>query len=423
MSSSSTEAPVPPIATTTAGLRGAHWKAERMPEGVSTSVHSLTTDDGVKVTGYLFRRGGERTVICGMHPREMLVTQYIVPEVLRAGCAMWVMAGRAAGNDMRLEHESAVMDLGAGQRFLEGCGYKTRVLLGISGGGPLAAYYIQQAGCAPEERMKMSPAGRPTKLGSAKLPSPDGLVLVSSHLGQGHLMLNSIDPSVVDELDAFSIDESLSAFSERNGFRRPPQSSSYSPDFVAAYRAAQRLRMERIDVYAKAVVARRAEARSRLKAKPTRKDAIEAAHTPIFNVWRTDADLRCYDLRLDPSDRAYGSIWGANPIVSNYGSAGFARVCTAESWLSNWSCFSSNATMEKCARSITQPTLVIEFTGDNGVFPEDAARLFSMIGTSDKERVRIHGNHHGEPIIAGVADGQLESGRILNEWLRKRSWN
>ena len=423
MSTIPTGTPVQPIATTTAGLRGAHWKAERMPEGVSMSVHSLTTDDGAKVTGHLFRRGGERTVICAMHPRELLVTQYIVPEVLHAGCAMWVMAGRAAGNDLRLEHESAVVDLGAGQCFLESLGYKTRILLGISGGGPLAAYYVQQAGCIPEARMKKSPAGRPTKLGSAKLPLPDGLVFISSHLGQGHLMLNSIDPSVVDESDAFSLDESLSAFSEQNGFRRPPQSSAYSSDFVAAYRAAQRLRVERIDAHAKAIVARRAEARSRLKAKPTRADAIEAAHTPIFNVWRTDADLRCFDLQLDPSERAYGSVWGANPIVSNYGSAGFARVCTAESWLSNWSAFSSNATMEKCARSIAQPTLAIEFTGDNGVFPEDAARLFSIIGTSDKERFRIHGNHHGEPIFPGAPHGQLESGRILDEWLRKKNLN
>jgi len=182
------------------------------------------------------------------------------------------------------------------------------------------------------------------------------------------------------------------------------------------------VRVERIDAYAKAIVQHRADARRRLKESPSRKDAIEAAHSPVFHVWRTDADLRCFDLQLDPSERAYGSIWGANPIVSNYGSVGFARICTAESWLSNWSALSSNAMMEKCAPSVGQPTLVIEFTGDNGVFPEDAARLFSMIGTKDKERFRVHGNHHGEPVGNTEANGQVECGRILKQWLKKKDF-
>jgi hypothetical protein len=106
-----------PIATTTAGLRGAHWNTDRMPAGVTMTAHSLTTADGANVTGYLFRRGGERTVVCAMHPREMLVTQYLVPEILQAGCAVWVQGARSVGNDIRLEHESAIVDLAAGQHL------------------------------------------------------------------------------------------------------------------------------------------------------------------------------------------------------------------------------------------------------------------------------------------------------------------
>ena len=45
-------------------------------------------------------------------------------------------------------------------------------------------------------------------------------------------------------------------------------------------------------------------------------DAVMAAFSPIFQVWRTDADPRCFDLSLDPSDRAYGTLWGANQTVS-----------------------------------------------------------------------------------------------------------
>lgn len=410
------------VATTTAGLRGAHWNPARLPEGVRMSAHSLTTHDGASVTGYLFQRGGEQTVVCAMHPREMLVTQYLVPEVLIAGCAMWVQGARSVGNDIRLEHEAALLDLAAGQRFLREVGYGKRVLQGTSGGGPLATMYAQQSARAPEDRIARSPAGKPTELAAADLPPPDAVILVSTHLGQGALLMNAIDPSVIDEHDALAVDESLSAFSPKNGFRKPPESASYSADFLERYRAAQRERVQRIDAHAKSIVTRRGEARRRNKASPNRADAIAATFSPIFNVWRTDADPRCFDLSLDPSDRAYGTLWGANPIASNYGSVGFARTCTAESWLSNWSGLSSNATMEKCAPELAVPTLMIEYTGDNSVFPAEADRIFGWIGTRDKTRHRVHGNHHGQPIRKDAPSGQLEAGRLIREWLASRGF-
>ena len=60
----------------------------------------------------------------------------------------------------------------------------------------------------------------------------------------------------------------------------------------------------------------------------TLEDAMVSSHQQIFQVWRTDADLRCFDLSLDPSDRRFGSVWGARPMVSNVGSVGFGRICT-----------------------------------------------------------------------------------------------
>lgn len=409
-------------AVTTAGLRGAYWNEARLPKGTQLTVHALRTDDGAVVTGYLFRRGGERTVLCAMHPREMLVPQYLVPEVLNAGCAMWVLGPRSVGNDIRLEHESAIVDLAAGQVFLEQAGFAQRVLVGLSGGGPLAAFYVQQAKLPPEKRLARSPAGRPAGLDKTRMPVPQGVILLSAHMGQGPLLLRGIDPSVTDERDPLSIDDALSAFNAANGFKRPPQSARYSADFVAAYREAQRRRIEKIEAHARQIVDARAEARRRSKENPNRADAILTAHMPIFNVWRTDADLRCFDLSLDPSERAYGSLWGPNPIVSNYGSVGFARVCTAESWLSNWSAISSNATMAKCAPSISQPCLMIEFTGDNGVFPSEAEELFGLLPGPDKERCKIHGNHHGQAVLQNKPDGQIEAGRAIAEWLARKSF-
>lgn len=411
------------VATTTAGLRGTKWDASRLPEGVQMSAHALVTDDGADVTGYLFRRGGEKSVVCAMHPRELNVAQYLVPDVLNAGAAMWVQGSRSPGNDLRLEHETAVLDLAAGQRFLRSHGFAHTVLQGTSGGGPLAAYYLQQARRAPEARVLRSPGGRPTGLDKASLPPADGVILISSHLGQGELLLRCIDPSVVDENDPLKTDESLSAFNPANGYRRAPEQARYSPDFLARYRAAQRDRVARIDRFARDCLAVKAAARKRLKEKPSREDAIAAAYSPIFNVWRTDADPRCFDLSLEPSDRAYGTLWGANQTASNYGSVGFARVCTPESWLSNWSALSSNASIEKCAPDITQPTLMIEYTGDNSVFPSEADFIFGAIGAADKQRHKIHGNHHGRPIRDDAPNGQLEAGRAIAAWLRKHGFS
>ena len=105
----------PRVATTTAGLRATQWNADDLPAGVQLTVHALATADGASVTGYLFRRGGERTVVCAMHPREMVVANYIVPEILKGGAAVWMMGPRTVGNDLRLEHETALLDLAAGQ--------------------------------------------------------------------------------------------------------------------------------------------------------------------------------------------------------------------------------------------------------------------------------------------------------------------
>lgn len=421
-STAATERPVR-VATTTAGLRGTKWDPSRLPDGTRMSVHAIVTDDKADVTGYLFRRGGERSVVCAMHPRELNVAQYLVPDLLNAGAAVWIQGSRSPGNDIRLEHETAVLDLAAGQRFLRSEGrFAKTVLQGTSGGGPLAAYYIQQARRAPDDRVVRSPGGRPTGLDKATLAEPDGVILISSHLGQGELLLRCIDPSVVDESDPLKTDESLSAFSRANGYRRAPESSSYSPEFLARYRTAQRARVARIDAFARNCLAMKSAARKRLKENPSREDAIIAAYSQIFTVWRTDADPRCFDLSLEPSDRAYGTLWGANQTASNYGSVGFARVCTPESWLSNWSALSSNASIEKCAPDIVQPTLMIEYTGDNSVFPSEADFIFEQIGAADKQRKKIHGNHHGRPIADGTPNGQLEAGRTIADWLKRNDF-
>jgi len=401
----------------TAGLRGASWDPAMVPPEMKSAVFPMMTADGAPVVGYLHSMGNEDSVVFIMHPRELLVTHYLVPHLVNAGYACWVQGPRTVGNDLRLEHELAVLDVGAGMNKLAELGFEKIVLLGNSGGAGLFAFYNQQATLAPAERIARTPGGRPVKLAEAVLPLADGFIFVAPHPGQGRLLQNMIDPSVSDEKDPLSVDPALDPFSPANGFAKG--GASYAPEFIARYREAQAQRVARIDATARASIKSRMAEKARIK-ETGEGSAFAANFSGIFEVWRTDADLRCFDLSLDPSDRRWGSVWGAEPLVSNVGSVGFARVCTPESWLSTWSGISSRASFELCGAAISQPVLVIHYTGDNSVFPGDVAEIFKSIGSTDKQRVDIRGNHHGQSLRMDEPNGQEIAAKHAIAWLRER---
>jgi pimeloyl-ACP methyl ester carboxylesterase len=396
-----------------------------MDRPYSLKAHALRTADGQRTLGLLYTATGkEKTVVCTMHPREFSGTPYLVPDILDAQYACWVQAPRAIGNDLRLEHELAILDVAAAVAHLRKMGFERIILMGISGGASLYALYTQQALRAPEERLAVTPSGRPVKLAEAEMPAPDGLIFVSPHPGPGKLLMSGIDPSVTDENDPFSVDPSLDPFSTENGFSTPPRSSSYAAEFVTRYRQAQRERVQRLDDRAKAALKIKNDARKALKqyqdTEPPTHLRMQAAYTPIYQLWRTDADLRSWDLSIDPSDRQVGTLWGRDPYVSNLGSVGFARLITPESWLSTWSGLSSNASFEKCGPELTVPTLMLEYTGDQAAFPSDMDDIFNSLGSPQKERHRVRGNHHGLALQEGEESGQILAGRHIQEWLSKQ---
>lgn len=408
----------------TAGLRGAGWNPARMNRPYQLRPYALRTADGQRTLGFLYSQSGrEKSVVCLMHPREFSGTPYLVPDVLDAGSACWVQAPRSIGNDLRLEHEVALLDVAAACTHLRKLGFEHLTLLGTSGGAGLYGFYTQQALRSPEQRLTHTPAGRPVKLAEADMPVPDALVLVSPHPGQGKLLMNGIDPSVTDEQDPCSVDPSLDPFSAENGFAAPPVSSHYRPEFVQRYRQAQRARVERLDVMARQLLTQRAQARQELKAAGQGASTAlrrKAAHTPILSLWRTDADLRCWDLGLDPSDRSVGSLWGNEPFTSNMGSVAFARLITPESWLSTWSGISSRASFDQFGPELTLPTLMLEYTGDQAAFPADMDAIYATLGSTDKTRLKVRGNHHGMALAEGEESGQVVVGRHLQEWLRQK---
>ena len=407
-------------AVATAGFRNAEWTAGSLPSDVSTLVKPLRTGDGAATNGFLYARGGEETVVCIMHPREFLASHYMIPAILAAGCAAWTQASRSVGNDLRLEHEIVLHDVAAAVAWLRTQGFKKVVLLGNSGGAGLYTFYNQQSLLAPERRIERTPAGRPTGLASADMPPADGLILLAAHPGQGKVLQNGIDPSVVDEADPFEVDPSLDFLSPTNGFRDAPEVSSYAPDFVQRHKVGQVARLQRLDAHARALVEERQAARRKGKAGGGAVERMRGAYQPVIQIWRTDADLRSWDLALEPSDRKYGSLWGADPYASNFGAVGFARLCTPESWLSTWSGLTSNATLERAAPYIVQPALVIGYTGDPAVYRSDLERLTGWIPSSDKAMHMFRGDHHGLALKAGEPAGRDAAGALIGGWLAER---
>ena len=405
----------------TGGLgAGRYLTAGERPASAVTTPHELTTADGATVRGLLTTVPGARTVVCLMHPRQDLTHHPMVPLLLRAGAAVWTQHTRSVNNDLTLVHEQALHDVAAGHVFLRDNGFESLVTFGHSGGGPLYAFYHQQATRAPGDRIASTPGGRPTKLADAAMPPADGTIFLAPHPGQGALLLRCVDPSVADEHDPLSVVPELDPFSPVNGFAEPPTSSSYSPEFVRHYRAAQRDRVARIAAVARTHLARTAEARESFRRTGSAADRRRSLTPRIITVFRTDADLRTVDLTLDPSERPYGSLFGRRPDLINYGHTGFGRLTTPEAWLSTWSGLSSNAGFVRCAPAVTAPTLFVEFTGDQGAFPADSRQMIDALGADDLTVATVRGLHFGNPIAEGEPTGNELAATEITRWLDKR---
>lgn len=399
---------------------GRYLAAGERPAATVTSVHELTTVDGASVRGLLATVPGARTVVTLMHPRQDVTHHPLVPLLLQAGVAVWTQGSRSPNNDLTLVHEQALLDAAAGQVFLRDRGFDSVVTLGHSGGGALFAFYHEQAGREPGQRIATTPGGRPTRLADAVMPVPDAAVFLAPHPGQGRLLLGCIDPSVADEHDPLSVVPELDPFDPANGFAEPPTSASYDEDFLRRYRAAQRDRVARIDAVARESLARTAEARAAYARTGAAADRRRALAPRILTVFRTDADPRTVDLSLDPSERPYGSLFGARPDLINYGQVGFGRLSTPEAWLSTWSGLSSNAGFVRCAPGVTAPTLFIELTGDQAAFPSDSRRMVEALGAADLTRTSVRGLHFGAAIADGEPTGAELAAAEIADWLGSR---
>lgn len=399
---------------------GRYLAAGERPPSTVTSVHELTTADGATVRGVLATVPGATTVVVLTHPRQDLTHHPLVPLLLQAGTAVWTQHSRSVNNDLSLLHEQALLDVAAGLVFLRERGFASVVTLGHSGGGPLFAFYLEQAARPPAERLTATPGGRPVKLAEAEMPVPDGAIFLAPHPGQGQLLLHCIDPSVADELDPMSVVPELDPFAPANGFAEPPASSAYSEEFLARYRAAQRDRVARIDAVAREQLATARAARKAFKTSGAAADRRRSLAPHVITVFRTDADPRTVDLSLDPNERPYGSLFGRRPDLIDYGLVGFGRLTTPEAWLSTWSGLSSRADFVRCAPGVTVPTLFIELTGDQAAFPADSRRMIDALGAQDLVTATVRGLHFGGAIADGEPTGNELAAAEIDRWLAGR---
>jgi hypothetical protein len=389
---------------------------------------ALEAADGGISTGILYTTGRHRTAVCFMHPQADMSRHYATPALTAAGYAVFGQNSRWLNNDALCVHEALLLDVAAGVRFLRERGFEHVVLIGNSGGGSLYCFYIAQASTPPPGRLRETPAGDALDLTAAELPAVDGFVMLAAHLGEGRVLMQMIDPSVIDEGDPLSCDAALDPFNPDNGYRKPPASSQYSAAFVQRYRQAQRERVARLDAVARERLRLRNDARAALGAADfdTRPWSDQArtlraavAH-PHMVVFRTEADLRAFDLSLDRSERDAGSLFSYRPDLTNYMEFGFARVTTPRAWLSTWSGLSSNAAVEVNGPRVTVPSLVLGYTGDNAIFPSDARAAYDALGASDKRIDSAPGDHYGFAVGTQERSGAPIALATVVDWLRER---
>ncbi len=319
-------------------------------------------------------------------------SEHYLAEYLAArgyGFLGWNTRFRGAEAYFLLDH--ALAEIAVGVQWLRDQGVERVVLLGNSGGGSLMSAYHSQ-GAEPNIR----PArGRTVLEAALALPAADLFVFVAAHPGRPEVLTDWMDASVAEEGDVTSVDPALDPFDPANG---PP----YDAEFVARYREGQRARNARITAWCHAEL-----------------DRLEqhGLHDRLFTMARTWADLRMIDGALDPSDRRTPWCYLGDPKRANSGAFGIGAVSTCRTWLNMWSLTDSDCGAAPHLARLDVPTLLVQPSADNGVFPSQAQEIFDGIAAKDKQFETIDGDHYFQQ-----PDGAREVvADLIAAWVGERS--
>jgi acetyl esterase/lipase len=358
-----------------------------------TSATSSRAGHGPHPCQGLYHRasGSSPTVACiATHYNVDFSEHYLADLLATRGVGFLGWNTRYRGNEAYFLLEHALVDIGAGVRWLrDEAGVDTVLLLGNSGGGSLMGAYLSQAtdpSIEPSEGLTL-----PDPV--LDLPGADLYVSLNAHPGRPEVLTAWIDPSVTNETDPLSVDTELDLFADG---RDVPLDAH----FVARYRDAQRARNDRISAWARTELHRLAAA---------------GAWDRVFNLHRVWADPRFVDLSLDPSDRRVGCYAG-DARGANYGPFAIGGTSTLRSWLSMWSLESSQCRGAPHLAKIATPSLVVQSLADRGVFPSDAHAIHDALTASDDRSLElVPGEHYFE------TGGRDEVADLVAAWITART--
>lgn len=329
-----------------------------------------------------------RIAIIATHYNVDFSERYLARSFTERGIGFLGWNTRYRANEDLFMLADAITDISVGVRWLrEVAGVETIVILGNSGGGSLMAVYQAEA----TEPSLGGPRARYDDV--ERLLPADLYISLNAHLGRPEVLTAWMDPSIADEGDPLSLIPELDPFEGEN---HPP----YSAEFISRYRAAQVARNHRITAWAQQELAR-----------------LQAAGTldRIFPVFRCWADLRFMDPAIDPSDRPANFCYRGDPAKANR-TPSIGRTSSLRTWLDMWSLETSNCKGASHLAKLAVPALVIQSTGDAGVFPSDARSIFDAIAMDDRELQLVPGAHYFEDNPAyreQVAD-------MMAAWIRAR---
>jgi dienelactone hydrolase len=404
----------------------------RQNDGIQLEQTSIKADDGVVTEGMLYWIPSKRpkTVVVTMHPNDDRQRHYMLRPAAERGFAGYGMKSRWAGEHG--VHEELLLDIAAAVRYLKKeRGFERVVFTGQSGGGSLFAFYQSQAETTPPNRLKETPAGDPPDLNKHEMIPADGIVILNANEGEGLHLTHHLDPSVLDESDPLKVDPSLDMYNPANGFRKPPESSQYSPEFVKKFRAAQWARAERLTERARGYIRERNLYRSLLKQPGFDKLPLEqqleierrAEHLPMMILYRSEADLDYTDQTTRPTDREYGSNRSRRPDVFNLEPEARTRTIRPDVFLSTMSGPASRARLHENIRKVTVPTLVLVGTADRGTYVWEQEKTYESAGAKDKNIVKIEGADHAwNPSGPKAGDGKQRERMLdaLFSWVATR---
>ena len=122
------------------------------------------------------------------------------------------------------------------------------------------------------------------------------------------------------------------------------------------------------------------------------------------------------DGNLDPSEREVGRCYAGDPKTANFAPRGIGLTNTLRTWLSMWSLEESHCRGAPHLNRITQPALVVQSTGDTGVFPSDAKAIYDELASQDKTLEMIGGDHY----LESPANARDDVADLLVGWLKRR---